>query len=210
MKAYIVGEDKALMDFFSELEFTEKLKEAKLVIFGEGPIVSPSLYQEKKMPAINLKCDINRDRSDKAIYTKLKKDQIAVGVGRGACFLAVMNGAKLIQNVIRKNSEASYMVELKKGSDKFNFTAISDWKQVINIENCEEFDLIARSSEIEECITDNNDLKRFIRVNGNPELIRFHKNKQPVSICIQYRPEWLPESYLSKLTKRFVYECANS
>jgi len=210
MKAYIVGEDKALMDFFSELEFTDKLKEAKLVIFGEGPIVSPSLYQEKKAPAVDLKCDINRDRSDKAIYTKLKKDQIAVGVGRGACFLAVMNGAKLIQNVIRKNSETSYLVELKKGSDKFNFTAISDWKQVINIESCEGFDLIARSSEIEECITDNNDLKRFIRVNGNPELIRFHKDKQPVSICIQYRPEWLPESYLSKLTKRFVYECANS
>ena len=211
MKAYIVGGDTSLVNFLPELEITDKLKEAKLVIFGDGPIVSPSLYQEKKAE-IDLKCDINRDRSDKAIYTKLKSNQIAVGISRGACFLAVMNGAKLVQYTYRKEVGCSYNVEFKKGEKKAIFSALSDWVQSINLDPCNEetYNLLAVSKNSSDYIADN-EIKRFMRANGDPEIIKFHNQKQPISICIQFHPEWMPKSYLSsKIVKEIIYECANS
>lgn len=209
MKAYIIGGDKTFVNFLPEVEITDKLKDAKIVIFGDGPIVSPSLYKEKKAVGVDLKCDINRDRSDKSVYTKLKPDQIAVGIGRGACFLAVMNGASLVQNAIKKNRDSSYMVEFKYGDTTYIFPVLSDWVQSINLEQCENFEFLGKSKESLDYVAEP-EVKRFMKYNGDPELVLFRNKKQPVSICIQFHPEWMPEAYSSKLLKELIYECANS
>ena len=216
MKAYIIGGDKELLNFLPEVEITDDLKEAKIVVFGNGPVVSPSLYKEKKIPEVELKCDINRDRADKAIYTKLRPDQVALGIGRGACFLAVMNGAKLIQYCRRRSTDASssYQVELRSGGRRYAFPAISDWTQSINLKELAEaeskgFKVLALSKDSVDYITDG-DTKRFMKYNGDPEVVKFNKRKSPVSICVQFHPEWMPTSYLSRFVKEVVYGCANS
>ena len=215
MKAYIIGGNKELVNFMPDLEITDKLKEAKLVIFGDGPIVSPSLYKEKKLDKIDLKCDINRDRSDKAIYTKLKSNQIAIGISRGACFLAVMNGAKLVQYTYRKEIDSSYMVEVKHGRN-YVFPAISNWSQSINLKplidsktDQENIFVLGKSYRSYDYIADY-ETKQFMEYNGDPELIKFQRPNGPTSICIQFHPEWMPNSYLSRLVKEVIYECANS
>lgn len=209
MKAYIVSDDKEIINFLPELEITDSLKEAKIVIFGNGPIVSPSLYKEKKISELDLKCDINRDRSDKAIYTKLCSDQIAIGIGRGACFLAVMNGASLIQYTYKKNKNRSYDVQFAFQDKIYAFPVISDWVQSINLEKCTDFKLHGRSREAIDYIA-SNDTKRFMRYNGDPEVVTFHKPKNPLCICVQFHPEWMPEAYSTKLIRELIYEYANS
>lgn len=209
MKTYIVGGERQIVNFLPDVEITDNLREAKIVVFADGPIVSPSLYKEKKAPEVDLKCDINRDRADKSIYTKLNNDQIAVGIGREACFLAVMNGAKLIQHTTKKVVDSSYEVEVCLNDTPFVFSAISDWIQAINLSGITDFDLIGKSRNCENYLTDN-DTKRFMRYNGDPELVMFHKPKTPISICAQFHPEWMPESSLSKLLKTIIYEHANS
>ena len=212
MKVFIVGGDRDLVNFLPDAEVTDNVKEAKVVIFGDGPIVSPSLYKEKKHPEVKLKCDINRDRADKAIYTKLKPDQIAIGIGRGACFLAVMNNAKLIQHTTKKGfDKASYMVHGHNKGKEFIFPAISNWTQSINVKDCEEKDYqcYMYSKNVMEYFTDR-ETAQFMKKNGDPELIKFCRAHQPISFCIQYHPEWLPESFLSKITKDLIYEYANS
>lgn len=213
MKVYIIGGDKELVNFLSDIEITEDLKEAKIVIFGDGPIVSPSLYKEKKLPDLELKCDIKRDRSDKAIYTKLRKDQIALGIGRGACFLSVMNGAKLIQFTEKSDRYFSYFVEFLSNGKKFHLPAISNWVQAININNCTDFKLLCTSNNtVKYYISPNEDadeITHFMRVNGDPELVVFKKENRPISICTQYHPEWMPESSLSRVTKDIIYDYAN-
>ena len=209
MKVFIVGGDKELVNFLPDLEITDNLKDAKIVIFGNGPAVSPSLYNEKKHPDVEVKCDINRDRSDKAIYTKLRPDQIAVGIGRGACFLSVMNGAKLIQHAYRESLDGSYFVEFKNQGKTFILPAVSDWTQSINLKDCTDYKLLAKSKTCKDYVSDPQ-TRQFMRINGDPELIVFSKAKQPRSICMQFHPEWLPESNLSKTVKQHIYECANS
>ena len=209
MKAYIVGGEKQYLNFLPEVEITDNLREANIVVFTDGPIVSPSLYKEKKAPEVKEKCDINRDRADKAIYTKLKANQIAVGIGRGACFLSVMNGAKLIQHTFKKNTDCSYDVEVCFKETPFVFYAISDWVQAINLKGLTDYDLIGKSKNSSDYITDR-ETKQFMRFNGDPELVIFHKPNAPISICAQFHPEWLPQSSLSKLLKTIIYERANS
>jgi gamma-glutamyl-gamma-aminobutyrate hydrolase PuuD len=209
MKAYIVNGTPDIVNFMPELEVTNKLSEAKIVIFGEGPIVSPSLYKEKKASGVDMKCDINRDRSDKAVYTKMRPDQLAVGIGRGACFLAVMNGAKLVQYAFKRYPNHSYEVEFKCKGKSYTFPAISDWNQSINLSGCSDFRLLGRSRESQDYIA-SPEIKRFMKYNGDPEMVVFHKANSPVSMCIQFHPEWMPNSYLSKFVKERIYECANS
>lgn len=211
MKAFIVGGNKELINFFSELEFTNKLEEAKIVIFDDGPVVSPSLYKEKKDSGVEYKCDINRDRSDKAIYTKLRSDQIAVGISRGACFLSVMNGAKLIQSVTRQPdiSESSCFVNFKYNGETFALPVLSNWTQSVNLLGCKDYNVIAWSKSSIEYVTDA-ETKRFMKFNGDPELFEFRRPKQPICICIQFHPEWVPESYFSKIVKQHIYDYVNS
>lgn len=198
------------MNFLPDVELVDKPKDAKLIIFGDGPIVSPSLYKEKKANGLDLKCDINRDRADKAVYTKLKPGQIAVGIGRGACFLSVMNGAKLVQYAYKKNLDSSYMIEFKHGDKTYVFPALSNWVQSINLQGCTDYDFMGRSKECTDYLAES-EVKRFMRYNGDPEFIKFHKPNCPVSICMQFHPEWMPESHLSRIVKEVIYhECANS
>lgn len=209
MKVYIVNEDTDVLKAFPELEITTNLKDAKIVIFGDGPIVSPSLYKAKKENNIEFKCDINRDRSDKSIYTKLTPDQIAVGIGRGACFLAIMNGAKLIQKCIKSNPERSYLVKFHQGTSNFEFPAISNWVQSINLMDCSDFRVYGVSKSCRDYIT-TPEIKRFMSFNGDPEFISFNKPGRPISFCIQFHPEWMPNAFINKIIKNQIYECANS
>ena len=210
MKAYIVNGGTEYVNFLPEVEITDNLKEAKLVIFTDGPIVSPSLYKEKKISDIEAKCDVNRDRADKSIFTKLRSDQIAVGISRGACFLAVMNGAKLIQYTYKTKRGRSYEVRLTSGEKTYMFQAISNWEQSIYLGDCEDYEVLGTSKNSYDYIVPDNEIKRIMKYNGDPEIIRFHKSKLPVCICVQFHPEWMPTSFLSRLVKDIIYECANS
>lgn len=77
---------------------------ADLVVFAGGADVDPSLYgNPPKHPRTF--SDPARDRSDKALYERCKKQGIPmVGICRGAQFLHVMNGGVLYQHMDGHNS----------------------------------------------------------------------------------------------------------
>ena len=206
MKAYVVGGDKNLVNFLPELEIIDNVKDANIVVFGDGPVVSPSLYKEKKHAAVTEKCDINRDRADKAIYVKLNSKQTAVGIGRGACFLAVMNGASLIQKIDRDNT-ISCPVNFKYRDKMFIFDVLTDQKQSINLKDCDKYELVSNTKTTRKYYTDDVDTERFMNYNGDPEVVIFSKEKGPKSVCIQFHPEWLPDSTMSKILKQVIYGC---
>ena len=120
-----------------------------------------------------------------------------------------MNGAKLIQKVLKKHDNYSYEIEFLWNNKRYIMPAISNWIQSINLSECSDFKLIGRSRECIDYST-SSEIKNFMRYNGDPEMIMFQKENNPVSICIQFHPEWMPDSYLSKFVKEKIYECANS
>ena len=204
MKAYVVRHDIDVSKFLPELEITDNLEEADFVIFGDGPTVSPSLYGEKKRND-KYKCNINRDRSDKSIYTKLKANQVAIGIGRGSNFLAVMNGAKLVQESVQRCKNFSYPIILKVNDAQFKFEVIpSVESQIINLMDCENFEFLAKS-EVYSLENYSKNYTSFLRRNGVPEIVKFTKENGPTCICIQFHPELLPDSILSHIIKSVIY-----
>lgn len=75
----------------------DKIEDAKIVVFPGGADVSPALYDFSSHPSTY--CSGYADERDIKAYDKMNKDQLAVGICRGAQFLTVMNGGKLIQHV---------------------------------------------------------------------------------------------------------------
>lgn len=212
MKAYVIGGNTDFINFLPDVEITDKIKDAKIIIFGDGPAVSPSLYKEKKLSNLSeVKHDINRDRADKSIYTKLKRDQIAVGIGRGSGFLAVMNGAKLIQYSRKKAPEFSYDITIDGGTKKYVFPVISNNLQPICLIDSDEKDyrILGISKSTAEYYHDDSKVISMMRYNGDPEILVFDKGSGPKSICIQFRPDLMPQSRLSKIIKGLIYEYAN-
>ena len=97
-KVLIVGRKLSYYDPFSVFgTLTESIEDASLVVFTGGADVSPHLYNENAHPTTYN--DEQRDKQEELAFNKavrLKKN--IVGICRGAQFICVMNGGKLIQD----------------------------------------------------------------------------------------------------------------
>lgn len=77
-------------------------KKVNLVLFTGGEDVCPSLYGEKTGSRTGF--NINRDRFECLVFQMAKAYELPmVGVCRGAQFLCVMDGGKLVQHVSHPN-----------------------------------------------------------------------------------------------------------
>lgn len=81
IKVYVVGSAKYYADFISDIELTDNLEEAKIVLFTGGEDVDPSLYGKQKHRTTH--SNLERDLYEKEIFEKMRKSQIAVGICRG-------------------------------------------------------------------------------------------------------------------------------
>lgn len=104
LSVYIADDDESEVRAFAEwLVRTRSYKansidKADLVIFTGGPDVDPALYGSLFHPATSVSPE--RDKKDLEIYHQCYEEGVPMlGICRGAQFLAVMNGAKLYQDV---------------------------------------------------------------------------------------------------------------
>lgn len=95
-KIYVVGGDIDYANWM-ECEIVSRLHEATAVVFTGGEDVSPSFYGAARHPATY--ANLNRDLREKLIFHECRKLKLPmIGICRGAQFLCVMNGGKLIQH----------------------------------------------------------------------------------------------------------------
>lgn len=82
----------------AECHGAASVDDADLVVFGGGSDVNPALYGEEPHPSVHWNDE--RDTADMKLYLEcLEKGVPMLGVCRGAQFLHVMNGGKLIQHL---------------------------------------------------------------------------------------------------------------
>ena len=80
-KVFVVGSAKQYANWIKDHELTNNLEEANIVLFTGGEDVDPSLYGCEKHPTTY--SNINRDLEEKAIFDKVKPDQLCLGICRG-------------------------------------------------------------------------------------------------------------------------------
>jgi GMP synthase-like glutamine amidotransferase len=96
MKIYVVGGDNNYASWMGG-EIVRELDPADLVVFSGGEDVTPSYYNEPAHPRTS--CNPRRDASEQFMFQRaLAKGKKMVGICRGAQFLCVMAGGKLVQD----------------------------------------------------------------------------------------------------------------
>ena len=135
MKAYVtpgafVGSIRRLL-LEAGFEAATTWEEADVVCFSGGSDISPTLYNEKPIPATYP--DAGRDTLETVIYHHcLNNDKYMFGICRGAQFLHAMNGGRLWQDVRGHAGRDHLIVDL---DDDVKILATSIHHQMLRANN---------------------------------------------------------------------------
>lgn len=80
-KVYVVGPAKGYAKWLANHVLVDNIEEADIVMFTGGEDVDPSLYGCEKHPTTY--SNIKRDLEEKAIFEKVRPDQLCLGICRG-------------------------------------------------------------------------------------------------------------------------------
>lgn len=194
---YSVSGYEGDVDWISNYEMTDKIEEAQVVVFPGGADIDPKLYGFEEHPKTYY--SKSADERDLAAYNKMNKDQLAVGICRGAQFLCAMNGGKLIQDVKGHSIGKTHQIYTKQ-RPQIELHAISLHHQMMYPFNLPDDDYtllyVASCGTDHENIT--HDLKTGRRLDlnrlferGEPEVVLFHKENTPLGLAIQSHPEMM-------------------
>lgn len=97
-KIYVVGDSNYYFSFIEDSELTDNMELADIVLFTGGEDITPSYYNEER----NIYTHSNKFRDEQEaveFYKAISLNKMLIGICRGAQFLTVMSGGKLIQHV---------------------------------------------------------------------------------------------------------------
>lgn len=106
LNVFVSNNDYSYLNFIKNYKVNKVpvLEKADLVIFTGGADVHPIFYSKEK-PVDTISHDLKRDEREVLIYNNALQMKIPMlGICRGAQFLTVMNGGKLIQDVYPQSS----------------------------------------------------------------------------------------------------------
>ena len=206
-KVFVVGPEKYYSRWIKNHELTDNMEEADIVLFTGGEDVDPSLYgcEHHHTTYSNIK----RDLYEKAIFDKVRTDQLCVGICRGSQFLCVMNGGRLIQDVDNHATFGTHpIINAFDVIERYEITSTHHQMQYpFNLRRYDDFEVLyysqRRGSYYEgdgiECPP------------NEPEVVLYHVKGKPRCLAIQGHPEMMTRpadipvhEMLNKLIDKYV------
>ena len=96
-KVFVVGPAKNYSRWITDHVLVDSVEEADIVLFTGGEDVDPSLYGCKKHPSTY--SNIQRDLEEKAIFEKVRPDQLCLGICRGLGIMAHVKHGELLEHL---------------------------------------------------------------------------------------------------------------
>ena len=96
-KIFVVGPAKQYARWINNIEHTNNLEEANIVLFTGGEDVDPSLYGCAKHPTTH--SNIKRDLEEKAVFEKVRSDQLCIGICRGLRNVVLFKHGELLEHL---------------------------------------------------------------------------------------------------------------
>lgn len=185
-KIYVVGNQHNYADFINDHTLVDNIDEADIVIFTGGEDVDPSLYGCKKHKTTY--SNLNRDLAEKEIFEKIRPDQLVVSICRGAQFICIMNGGKLIQNVTNHALRGTHMIYEQLTNKYYEITSTHHQMQFpFDIPekywSCLFYTAKTRSSKYE-----GDGIREPLY---EPEIVLYNKPNMPKCLAIQGHPEYM-------------------
>lgn len=202
-KVYVVGPGKLYSKWIKNHELTDKLEEANIVLFTGGEDVDPSLYDCRRHPTTY--SNIHRDLEEKAIFEKVRPDQLCLGICRGSQFLCVMNGGLLIQNVSRHATRGTHPIYGMSRSDEWEITSTHHQMQYpFNLDESQ-YEILYYSKRRSEFYEGD----KIDYPPCEPEIVLYTNEGKPKCLAIQGHPEMMRDDapiieLLNRLVDKYV------
>lgn len=203
IKVYIVGGDKNYFKIFLNksasictFTTTSLASEADLAIFTGGSDVNPALYGEKKheMTSFNNERDI---LEMKMFHYFLHLKIPMLGICRGAQFLTVMNGGKVIQDVSNHAISGTHLIECIDGNIISITSTHHQMMYPFNL-NADDYLIVGWSRNNLSAYYDLDNDYKYTSLKKEPEIVFYDKTK---CLCIQGHPELQSED---KVVSRYI------
>lgn len=187
IKVYVVGSDYHYADFIYNHIITNNLEEANIVLFTGGEDVSPEMYGEVAIPETY--CNPIRDDYELSIFNEVNSEtQICVGICRGAQFLTVANGGKLIQHVDKHAIRGTHAIHIE---DDSTINITSTHHQMMYPFELDNDDYIVNAhAHLKPTTIKTQTCNRDWIINCyEPEIVTYRCDDKPKCIAIQGHPE---------------------
>ena len=208
-KIFVVGSAINYADFIKDASLVSDIEDADIVLFTGGEDVSPSLYDTPKHPST--RCNIERDKSEMAVFKKIKPTQLAIGICRGSQFLCVMNGGKLVQDV---EGHAIYGTHsITDGNTLYEITSTHHQMQYPYDLDRDEYAVLFKSTKLRSPhhYAGDNISYDAILTYGEPEIVLYHKENLPKCLAIQGHPEYMrPNAPVVEMLNNLINNIFNS
>lgn len=201
MKVFVVGDSINYANFIKEAELTDKLEDAKVVLFTGGEDVDPSMYGKEKYYLTY--SNLERDLKEKEIFERVKPNQLCVGICRGSQLLCCLNGGILVQDC--SNHAIGRTHSITNGDVEYEITSTHHQMQYPYKLDPKDYDLLYTTPEPRSNYYDGDGINRdTILENGEPEIVLYHKKGLPKCLAIQGHPEMMPNSAVSKMLDELI------
>lgn len=170
-----------------------------VVFFDGGTDVNPEIYNEARHPMTGAP-DRERDKRESEAFVKAREAGASmIGVCRGAQFLCVMSGGKLVQHVTGHNG-SGHLISTKDDIVLWSESSHHQvmWPGEIN------YTLIAwASGAAQQPFIVSDEYGKGFPDDRFPEILYCHDTK---CLCIQGHTEWAKDTPFERLTKSLVKE----
>jgi hypothetical protein len=195
-KVYVIGPGLSYASSILDRKLTDNIEEADIVVLTGGADVHPSTYNKKVHPSTYGALD--RDNYEIEMYSRVRNDQLVVGVCRGAQLLCVLNGGILVQDVSRHAMGAYHEMKGLAGTDYedqiFPITSLHHQMMYPFDIPQEYYTTIFNAFPARSLYYEGDGINPdILSKKGEPELIVFHAPGKPIGLAIQGHPEMMPK-----------------
>lgn len=189
-KVYVIGTYYSYASSIYNRDMVDKIEDADVIVLTGGADVDPSTYGKPAEPeSYGYKA---RDIFEISEYKKIRDDQVVVGICRGAQLLTVLNGGILVQHVTGHCNGGHKMIDTQG-----KIYPISS----LHHQMCYPFDIPKSDYEVlftsypaRSTVYKGDGVDReIIEANGEPEIIIYHKEGEPIALAVQGHPEMMDE-----------------
>jgi gamma-glutamyl-gamma-aminobutyrate hydrolase PuuD len=194
-KVFVVGGGIYYAVFLRDYELVNNPKDADIVIFTGGEDVDPSLYNELRHPSTYSNIDRDKKELEAFKICAALDTKLVIGICRGAQFLCVANGGKLVQDVENHSITSTHpLIPTENTVDKkvYQITSTHHQMQYPYDMSPKDYEVLyvelGRSPIYEPCTKQ--EIEKLI-LQGEPEIVLYHKKGFPKCLAIQGHPEMM-------------------
>ena len=194
--------------FIKNSVLVPNIEDADIVIFPGGADINPEIYGKKAHPTTYF--SVNRDSYEISDFSRVRENQVVLGICRGAQLVCALFGGILVQNC-NNHCGCDHTITSADNRSIYRITSIHHQMMYPFDLPEEDYEILYTSTNRLSSVYEGDGVDpEVIKEKGEPEIILFHRQGLPKCLAVQGHPEMMAGSpvsdMISDLLTSYVYE----